>query len=103
MIVRVKIASSIHHYLMHATQKSMQNRFCFAFSEIKKKADYYICAATAIMTLTNNKSKSLLDESTSQQNQDGSKMATVWLQRNQPFSLREKVVHNVSQLQLYES
>lgn len=56
-----------------------------------------MCAATAIMTLLNDRPKTFSAANTTQKSKViGSKIAQEWLRVNQPFTLREKIVHNIS-------
>lgn len=82
MIVRLreKIASQLQNY-SRPQPKSLQKHFTHTFSEIKKMADLFICAATAILILKDDIPDSLLNASTSEESQkEGSKMAKTWLE-----------------------
>ena len=81
---RANIAIAITNCFSRSSHRSMLNRFCCSFSDIKKKADLFMCAATTIATLTNP--KNLLN--TIKPYQEDSQMAKTWLDLNQPFTLR---------------
>jgi hypothetical protein len=88
------IGSKVGLYYMQPTHKSMQTHISFTFAKFKMKADHFICAATAIITLKNSKPNDPSIESVTQEN--SLNMAKAWLDLKQPFSLREKVIRNIS-------